>query len=653
MRIDQFVTGDVADRLMAPLLLVGLDGSIFDASEAAARLYGYSVQHLRELSMKTLLAEGEGDGGCDWCAPDGVEAEEQHVGADGTPLTVDVRCARVALDGEPALMLSVRDVGESRAAEVALRYAEKRYRLLFDMDPDGLVIINPATASPVEFNDAAHRQLGYTREEFARLSIADVEDIETPEETRARIARVVQGGRSDFDTRQRMKSGEVRNVHVTAQMIEAADPPLYYCVWRDVTERVREREQLSLSLSVTEAVLESVDSGILVVGTDGTVIRANRRFAELWGIPDEVLDAHSDAKLLAYVLRDLSDPDAFLDSVGRAYDDPDAEVFDEIGFKDGRVFERGSRPMSVDGRPVGRVWSFRDITQRRRAQQEIMRLNSDLEARVRQRTEELSASNRGLSAANEELLSVNRTLVDTNVRLEKATRAKSDFLAGMSHELRTPLNSILGFSGTLVQGLAGPLSEEQSRQVGMIRASGKHLLSLVEGVLDLSKLEAGQVTAVDEDVDVAALVDGVVAMVRPLAEAKGIRLEDSFGPGTDVLRSDAGHLRQILINLLDNAVKFTDSGLVSVAVLAEGGHMVFSVTDTGRGIHPSDLPHVMDDFFQAEPAVEAKSTGAGLGLAISVRLAAALGGTLEASSEPGAGSTFTLKVPLAAEGVAD
>ncbi len=280
----------------------------------------------------------------------------------------------------------------------------------------------------------------------------------------------------------------------------------------------------------------------------------------------------------------------------------------------------------------GRFSGFiRDITERKQAEERILRLNLELEERVRARTRELSTAN--------------IELMNTNAELEQATRAKSSFLASMSHELRTPLNSIIGFTTILLKGLAGPINDEQRTQLSMVSESGGHLLSLINDVLDLSKIEAGRATACVEDVDLEALIEAVRDMVDPLAEAKGLQLVFTSGSEGESLRSDPRILTQILINLVGNAIKFTDSGTVSLTVSDEGDVMAFDVSDTGYGIGPSDLPHIMESFYQAELTDRAKSPGTGLGLSISSQLAAVLGGSLSVESELGVGSTFTLTIP--------
>lgn len=229
--------------------------------------------------------------------------------------------------------------------------------------------------------------------------------------------------------------------------------------------------------------------------------------------------------------------------------------------------------------------------------------------------------------------------------LSEANRAKSDFLAAMSHELRTPLNSIIGFSGVLLQNLAGELNTEQRRQVEMIGRSGSRLLSLVDQVLDLEQIEAGQVQIEPTLFDCGSIAAAVADTLRPLANEKGLALEvvpDLHGG--DVF-TDRARLEQILLNLVGTAVKYTDTGGVIVEVMCAGGGITYSVRDTGVGIAPEDLPRIFEDFYQARPAEGGKRLGSGLGLPVSSRLAQLLGGSIEVASTLGEGTEFRLTIP--------
>ncbi len=228
---------------------------------------------------------------------------------------------------------------------------------------------------------------------------------------------------------------------------------------------------------------------------------------------------------------------------------------------------------------------MRDISERKRAEDEILRLNAELEDRVRARTADLEAK-------NVELTRVNRELAE-------ATRAKSDFLAHMSHELRTPLNSILGFSGILLQELPGELNGEQRKQLEMIRASGQHLLALVNQVLDLTRIEGGGMAVEFADLDPGDLAMKVAAVMRPAAQGKGLALECEVAQGCPSIRSDALRVEQILLNLVGNAVKYTSDGGVTITVRPEPGAMAFEVSDTGPGIDQDSMRRIFQDFYQA------------------------------------------------------
>ncbi|HEX8393319.1 MAG TPA: ATP-binding protein [Longimicrobium sp.] len=230
-------------------------------------------------------------------------------------------------------------------------------------------------------------------------------------------------------------------------------------------------------------------------------------------------------------------------------------------------------------------------------------------------------------------------------RAEAADRAKGDFLATMSHELRTPLNAIIGYEELLEEGLFGPVTEAQQAQLRRIRDSAGHLRGLVDEVLTLSRAESGRETAAVEAVQVAAVVRAAAEMTERDAAAKGLRFSVAAPPPELVMQSDAGKLRQILLNLLGNAVKFTERGEVRLAVRQEGAEVVFEVHDTGIGMSAEALPHIFDAFWQVEQSRTRSYGGSGLGLAVSKRLAGLLGGTLTAASTPGEGSTFTLRLP--------
>ena len=234
-------------------------------------------------------------------------------------------------------------------------------------------------------------------------------------------------------------------------------------------------------------------------------------------------------------------------------------------------------------------------------------------------------------------------------RAEEAALAKSEFLANMSHELRTPLTSIIGFSKVI--GLGGGLSETDRRHLELVQQAGETLLSVVNDILDFSKLEAGAVALDATPFSSRALIEGVTDLLRAQADAKGLRLSCSFDGDFNLL-GDAARLRQILINLVGNAVKFTDSGSVHLQAktqsLPEGRLMLgIDVIDSGVGIDPEQIERLFDRFTQADNSVSRRFGGTGLGLAISRRLVSLMGGEIGAHSEPGVpGSTFWFRVPL-------
>jgi signal transduction histidine kinase len=232
---------------------------------------------------------------------------------------------------------------------------------------------------------------------------------------------------------------------------------------------------------------------------------------------------------------------------------------------------------------------------------------------------------------------------------ERANKAKNDFLAVMSHELRTPLNAIIGYGSLLRDGIPDPATAGQRQQLERIGASAKHLLALIDEVLTLSRLELGRERITPARVGIASLCEEAAAMMEPEASRKGLALTLQLPEPVYTMTTDAGKLRQALVNLIGNAVKFTDRGEVQVRAWGEdmGSVIVFEVEDTGLGISAEHLPMIFDAFWQVDQAPTRRVGGTGLGLHVTRRLIRLLGGDVVARSVLGEGSCFTIRLPRA------
>lgn len=260
-----------------------------------------------------------------------------------------------------------------------------------------------------------------------------------------------------------------------------------------------------------------------------------------------------------------------------------------------------------------------------RTETSLRELNLTLERRVERRTRELA---------------------EAKERAESADRLKSSFLATMSHELRTPLNSIIGFTGILLQHLAGPLTPEQDKQLGMVQKSARHLLVLINDVLDLSKIEAGQLPLAPSAFALRETIQKTVEIVRPLAARQGLSLELDFEPGSDRVYADERRVEQVLLNLLSNAVKFTESGGIRVRTRGVAGFCRIEVVDTGIGIPTEALTTLFRPFHQIDSGLSRKREGTGLGLSICKRLVELMGGAIAVESSEGVGTTFSFTLPF-------
>jgi len=327
-----------------------------------------------------------------------------------------------------------------------------------------------------------------------------------------------------------------------------------------------------------------------------------------------------------------------------------------------RQMTGGNLSSRVQGDPL----SYRELTELGDAFNHMADAVQEREEELQQSIEELDLAHEELQSANEELqqhyeelelsqeelLTSNEELSQANDRVIEADRLKSEFLANMSHELRTPLNSVIALSGILLARMDGDLTEEQEKQVKIIKKSGKNLLELINDILDLSKIESGKMEISLEEFYIEDVVNDDRAMVTPLASEKEINISFIKNEEIPVIRSDRNKVKQILLNLLSNAVKFTPAGgSITIDATGRDGRVELRVTDTGIGIAKENLDKIFDEFRQVDGSSTREYGGTGLGLAITRRLVKLLGGEIRVESEIGKGSTFIINIPVTLDGV--
>lgn len=374
----------------------------------------------------------------------------------------------------------------------------------------------------------------------------------------------------------------------------------------------------------SDTIIESTAGVLYLYDEHGQFLRWNRSFETVTGYAAHEIERMRPAEF-------FSDRDAPLltAKINEVFEKGEASVEAPLRAKSGKT-----TPYYLTGRRIvfeGKtclVGVGIDISERKRVEEALRELNESLERKVAERTADMEIA---------------------LARAKAADQTKSAFLATMSHELRTPLNSIIGFSGIILQGLAGELNAEQKKQLGMVRGSARHLLALINDVLDISKIEAGELDVSLKAFDVKASIERMVASIMPMAEKKNLALSvDLKNLPVDFI-SDQRRVEQMLLNLLSNAVKFTEKGAVKlfaeICSGQDGPVLRVRIADTGIGIRAEHLPTLFQAFRQIDTGISRMHEGTGLGLAITRRLADRLGGDIQVESEFGRGSAFTLTLP--------
>jgi PAS domain S-box-containing protein len=610
---------DAFERAPHGMCLSAVDGRLLQANLTFCRMVGrseaellgrhwsdFTVQEDLDASRAAALRLVRGHTSCE-------EFEKRYIGRDGNVISARLKTSLLRdREGAPSHFVThVEDETGRRAAELAQRQREERFRNAFEYAPFGLALV-AIDGRMLEVNPTTCRMLGYSENELLALSWKEI----TPPDDAAISLEAMQRLQRDrsewveYEKRYLHKDGQtiwvrIRLSHVT----DSADGWNFVTHIEDITEKKRTAELIRTSEERVRLLMDSTAEAIYGVDLQGDCTFANPACLGMLGYADsQAVIGRNMHRLIHHSGADGSPYPVAECPVARSLGSGEgAQIDDEVLWRsDGTSFpaQYWSHPVIDGGKVVGAVVAFLDITQRKMAEDELVKAKELAEA---------------------------------------ANRAKSRFLANMSHEIRTPMNGVIGMARLL---LDSDLEAEQRRYAEVVRNSAETLKSLLDHILDLAKIEAGKVTIECLDFDLRRVLEGVVEMMAFAANRKSLELTCLVAPDTPcLLRGDPGRLRQIVSNLVANAVKFTDQGEVSIGVrpVCEGGSRVtidFAIRDTGIGIPRERAQALFSPFVQADVSTTRKYGGTGLGLAISKHLVEMMGGQIGFESEEGRGSEF-------------
>jgi len=594
------------------ILLTDKDFNIVEANDKACETYQYERAELIGRNANQLRVPSSGKTGDDMIIlgdTGHLTYEAVHRRRDGSEFPLEISARKVDIEGVPYYQSIGRDITERKQAEQILRESEDKFRKIFEESPFSMAMTGNDMGI-IKINNAFSEFLGYSEEELLGHTFrlfthpADIPHDEVS------ILRLVKKEIPIYHTEKRYirKDGSVVWGSTTVNIIRntKGESALYFAMIEDITARKSAQEELTKSFSLLKATLESTADGILVVDREGRIVQYNNKFAQMWRIPEDVLKLNDDRAAISFVLDQLKDPEGFRTKVQQLYENDQVVIHDLINFKDGRVFDRYLQPQKIEGRTVGRVWSFRDITELKKTEAE---------------------------------------LIASKEKAEESDRLKTAFLHNVSHEIRTPMNAIMGFSSLLSE--PGTTEEERKQFVDVIFQSGNQLLSIINDIVDLASIESGQVKLnlrkINLNTELRKLNKQYGYKQRP--DDINLSLETPLPDNAAEMTTDGTKLVQILSNLINNAFKFIKKGRITFGYTQKGSNLEFFVRDTGVGIAPEHQAKVFDRFYQVDRAVSRQYSGTGLGLSICKAYVELLGGSIWLNSKPGEGSTFSFTLP--------
>lgn len=508
-----------------------------------------------------------------------------------------------------------KNIAEHKEAEEELKESEKKYRRLFENMMDGLVLhklITDKNGHPVDYiieevNKAAEKIYSWNRKDIEGKKATEVYNGNTP--FIERYAKVAQTGKAKYfiDYSPRLKKW----YKITSFCPEKG----YFAnISRDITTLKESKERY-------HTVFENTGTATMVIEEDMTISMVNTQFKKLSGYSKKEIE--NKMKWTDFIIpEDLERIKKYHITRRKTGENPPTEYEFRFIDRKGNIKDIFLKIGMISNTKKS-IASLTDITERKQAEEALQEVHDQLEDKVVQRTKELQ---------------------EANLKLQELDYLKSMFIASMSHELRTPLNSIIGFTGIMLKEMSGEINEEQRKQLNLVKNSANHLLALINDVIDISKIEAGKVEIAIKEFDLSVLIQEIKNSFAVAVDKKGLELLLQT-PQTFLIKSDERRTKQILVNFISNAIKFTDRGEIEIKVIQKNEIVEVSVRDTGIGIKKEDMGKLFETFSRITTKDRIEE-GTGLGLYLSQKIAHLLGGDITAKSEFGKGSVFTLTLPL-------
>jgi PAS domain S-box-containing protein len=609
----------ISTSAMDAIILLDERTKITYWNPAAERIFGYTNSEALGKPLDTLIIPEKYKGLHSKSAMKSVKNGQHHktsmefkaLRKNGQEVPIELSISMLKLKDKKHLLGIIRDTSERKKMETTLREAEKRYHALFSKAPLGILLLDE-TATAIEFNEEAYRQLGYTREEFAKLTVSDYEVIETPEETKARIKKIMREGKDEFETKHRTKNGEIRDVIISVQVIELAGKKLFHLISKDVTEQKKIERELKIEKDKLEAVTENIGAGVAIISKDYRILWVNKLLKQING--------ECEGKICYSTFNNLTKvcPDCGVKKVFDYGVPIDIHEYSNVDDKGNRFWvELIVTPIKDEnGNVIAALELAVNITERKIMENKLAEYSQKLEKLVEKKTAQLKQA---------------------QAKLVKSERLATigELAAMVGHDLRNPLTGIVG--------AAYYLKTKHSPELG---PKGKEMLETIENAITYSNKIVNDLLEYSRDLKLE-LEEGTPKMMLEnalslLKVPEKIKIVDAT-EDKPTIKADAEKMQRVFVNLIRNAFDaMPDGGTLTVKSKEVNGKLEISFKDTGTGMSKETLSKLKGDVL----LFTTKAKGMGFGVPICKRIAEAHDGKLSVESKVGKGTVITLTLPV-------